>query len=107
MNKQEFINRSNAIEARINELRKEQEALDAEYVNTNQPYQIGQKVKVSYPTSDGGKEFFAYGFVTGYELIYHDVLPVLAKMKVDGTEHKTAHLSLSWWRNPIIEMVND
>ena len=107
MNKQEFIDRSNAIEARINELREAQEVLNAEYVITNQPYQIGQKVKVSYPTRDGGKEFIAYGFVKGYELSYQDVLPVLAKMKADGTEHKVAHLSLEWWRNPIIEMVND
>ena len=80
MNREEYITKREALYKQITDLRDE-------YVRTNSPLAKGTKVKV---TNSFGE--VSYGIVEGYRCDWDDVLPIVAKLKKDGTKHATAHI---------------
>lgn len=80
MNRTEYITKREELQRQLADLRDE-------YVRTNSPLAKGTKVKVT--NSFGG---VSYGIVEGYQCDWDDVLPIVAKLKKDGTKHATAHI---------------
>lgn len=87
MDKKEYV-------AKLNALQKKMADLKFEYIKSNSKIPNGTKVKIHYkhygancPTG-----YDEYGIVLGYEIYMDDVLPIVAKMKKDGTAHPTARL---------------
>jgi predicted nucleic acid-binding Zn finger protein len=80
MNKEEYVTKREA-------LQKELADLKDEYVRTNSTLPNGTKVKV---TNSLGET--SYGIVEGYECFCDDVIPIVAKMKKNGTKYATAHV---------------
>jgi hypothetical protein len=79
------------------ELADKKKALKKEFIDTNQPYPIGTKLKVMY-----GNKTVGIGFVRGYDTMtkaYGEwgVIPILGKVNKDGTMHKTATLFIMHW----------
>ena len=68
--------------AKVTELARQQQELRKEYIATNSPIKSGTKVKVTRP---GVVE---YGILIGYTCEYTDVVPVVMKIKKDGTPAK-------------------
>ena len=78
-------------------LHKQLEDLSAEYIRSNSKFPKGTKVKIhykhcgaNYPTG-----YDEYGIVLGYKMYFDEVIPIVAKMKKDGTAHATARLYVS------------
>ena len=65
-------------------------AIKKEYIESNKPFKIGTKVKVT--TDTRGK--VVYGYVDGYDLsLYSATLtPTIKQCKKDGTPHATKHI---------------
>ena len=80
MNRTEYITKREELQRQLADLRDE-------YVRTNSPLAKGTKVKVT--DSFGG---VSYGILEGYQCEWDDVLPIVAKLKKDGTKHATAHI---------------
>ena len=80
MTKEEYV-------AKATELTKREQELKKEYIASNSPIKLGTKVKVTihYRHLDDDVE---YGILTGYTCKYDEVLPVVAKIKKDGTQSK-------------------
>ena len=102
MHKEEFITKKTELEDKISSLKSELIKLGQEYIDTNQTYPVGTKLKFTFT---GGK--VQYGIVKSYYLSWVDVKPRLAKVKKDGTAHKTAEEYIDWWEKPVVEVVTD
>lgn len=94
-------------ERKRNDLRKQMEDLKEEYLKSNSKIPNGTKVKIhckhygaNYPTG-----YDEYGIVVGYEISFCEVVPIVAKLKKDGTAHATARLYVSSTAN--IEVCQD
>ena len=82
MTREEFLRKDE-------ELIKKREALKAEFVRTNSPLKPGTKVKVTHINT------VEYGFIEGYKFQCDRVVPVIKKMKKDGTPSKLD--MFVWW----------
>ena len=87
MSREEYVTKFNA-------LQKEMADLKFEYIKSNSKIPNGTKVKVHYkhygancPTG-----YDEHGIVLGYKISFDEVIPIVAKMKKDGTPHPTARL---------------
>jgi hypothetical protein len=97
MTKEEYI-------SKLEELENAKVDLRREYIESNKPYPIGSKVKVTYKV---GYEP-VIGIVDSYKISGWDiVIPVLHKVKKDGTKHATAELYIPWWNVKEIEVINN
>jgi hypothetical protein len=109
MDKKEFLEKKNAIEKEIADLCNKNNELCQEYIESNQPFPIGSKVKVTMLENVplGEREEIVYGVVKGYKIsVDNEVRPVLSKVNKDGTAHKTAQAYVQWRRHPIVELVD-
>ena len=79
---------------KLNALQKEMADLKLEYIKSNSKIPNGTKVKIHYNryVSNYPNGYDEYGIVLGHEIYMDDVIPVVAKMKKDGTAHATARL---------------
>lgn len=80
MNRTEYVTKREELQRQLADLKDE-------YVRTNSTLTKGTKVKV---TNSFGE--VSYGIVEGYECFCDDVIPIVAKMKKNGTKHATAHV---------------
>ena len=80
MNRTEYLKKREELQRQLADLKDE-------YVRTNSTLAKGTKVKV---TNSFGE--VSYGIVEGYQCDWDDVLPIVAKLKKDGTKHATAHI---------------
>lgn len=90
MDRKEYLEKSEALYQQI-------EDLNQEYIKSNSKIPNGTKVKIHYkhygancPTG-----YDEYGIVQGYKIYFDEVVPIVAKMKKDGTPHATARLYVS------------
>lgn len=90
MSREEYV-------AKLNALKNEMADLKFEYIKSNSKFPNGTKVKIHYkhygancPTG-----YDEYGIVLGYDISFDEVIPIVAKMKKDGTAHATARLYVS------------
>jgi len=88
MTREEFLKK----DAELIEKRK---ALKAEFVRTNSPLKPGTKVKVIHANA------VEYGFIDGYKFECDRVVPVVKKMKKDGTPSKLN--VFMWWSSKVEE----
>lgn len=95
MSYEEFENKYTELRQAINDLKKE-------YIDSNSPFPVGSKVKVR--TSDGK---VAYGFIREYQMAGYYVLPVIGKIKKDGTMHPTQNVWYQKWGGDKIEIAED
>ena len=94
MNREEYV-------AKLNALKNEMADLKFEYIKSNSKFPNGTKVKIHYkhygancPTG-----YDECGIVLGYDISFDEVIPIVAKMKNDGTAHATARLYVSTTAN--------
>ena len=87
--------------AKFNALKNEMADLKFEYIKSNSKIPNGTKVKIHHkhygancPTG-----YDEYGIVLGYEISFDEVIPIVAKMKKDGTPHATARLYVGYDSN--------
>lgn len=98
MNKSRFLERKNHIQEEIESWKEELRDLEEEYISSNQQLPIGSKVCITTPAHTGMvlstrekvtfPETKRYSYVTGYEIRYDEVVPILMKAKKDGTISK-------------------
>ena len=93
MEKLDFLQRKKQIEYNIYLLKNELSSLKAEYIESNQKFEIGELIKVIIPEIKflnrviEGEVLF--GYVDGFEINYGgQVLPILYKQKQDGSKSK-------------------
>lgn len=86
MTKEEYKKAASVINKQMLELKGDLHALRKAYVESNSTIPAGTKVKVY---SNEGKEK-GVGILLGYEFKFDDIRPIVAKMKKDGTAHKSA-----------------
>ena len=87
MDKKEYLEKSEALYQQI-------EDLNQEYIKSNSKLPNGTKVKVhhKYYGANCPTGYDEYGIVLGYKISFDEVIPIVAKMKKDGTPHSTARL---------------
>ena len=88
MTREEYKKAESVINEQILKLKGDLYALRKAYVESNSTIPAGTKVKVY---SNVGKER-GVGILLGYKFMYDDILPIVAKMKKDGTAHKGARI---------------
>lgn len=98
MNKSRFLERKNHILSEIESWKEELRDVEEEYISSNQKFPIGSKVCITTPAHTGIvlstrenitiPETKRYSYVTGYEIQYNEVVPILMKAKKDGTISK-------------------
>lgn len=103
MTKEEYKKAASVINEQILKLKGDLHALRKAYVESNSTIPAGTKVKVY---SNAGNER-GVGILLGYEFMDDYVHPIVAKMKKDGTAHKSARI-LGWRDDTIkpIEWIN-
>lgn len=99
MTKEEYKKAASVINKQILELKGDLHALRKAYVESNSTIPAGTKVKVY--SKVGYKE--EVGILLGYEFKYDDIRPVVAKIKKDGTAHKSARIFV--WGDDTIEPI--
>ena len=99
MTKEEYKKEASVINKQILELKGILHALRKAYVESNSTIPAGTKVKVY---SNVGKER-AVGILLGYEFMYDNIRPIIAKIKKDGTAHKSARIYV--WYDDTIEPI--
>lgn len=98
MDKSYFETRKAEILSKINSYKKEMRELEDEYISSNQKFPIGSKVYLTIPAHTSrllwGNETKTIpeekklAYVTGYEIVSNEVVPILRKAKKDGTISK-------------------
>lgn len=98
MDKLYFKTRKEEIQSKIDSCKKEMKELENEYIVSNQKFPIGSKVCLTIPAhtvqllwSNETKtipEEKKLAYVTGYEIVSNEVVPILMKAKKDGTISK-------------------
>lgn len=98
MDKSYFKTRKAEIQSKIDSYKKEMKELKDEYISSNQKFPIGSKVCLTIPAHTvrflfGSKtktipEEKKLAYVTGYEIVNNEVVPILMKAKRDGTISK-------------------
>lgn len=112
MDKLYFKTRKEEIQSKIGSCKKEMKELENEYIVSNQKFPIGSKVCLTIPAYElrglginririvPEEKKFAY--VTGYEIVANEVVPILMKAKKDGTISKLREYMS--FRQAIIEL---
>lgn len=102
MEKLHFENRKKEILSKIDFLKAKLKHLETQYIDSNQKFPIGSKVRIT-TTGCIGYELYAlektssppkkkcYAYVAGYEICCGEVIPILMKAKKDGTISKKRH----------------
>lgn len=104
MKKEKFIAEYERISAQISKLENDLRSLKNEYINSNAPFPVGTKIKVSYAATNYEEAYEEYGIVEGWNLDFDDdLVPFLAKVKKDGTAHLTAKVFVCQRRKPTYE----
>lgn len=86
MNKIEFENQIKEKESQIQALRDDIKNIKNEYIEANREFKDGDIVRVYSKVSSQDYEL---GFIDGYEISYgNKVMPIVSKMKKDGTKSK-------------------
>lgn len=81
MTEQEFRNEKQFLKGRIKTFKDSIELLEKEYIETNKPFKIGDRIR--------NTTYGDFGFVNGFELDYNDnIKPIAYKEKKDGTPSK-------------------
>ena len=98
MIKEEFKAKREIINSKIRELNNEMMKLKKEYIKSNENYPIGSKVCLTIPAhtvrilcdskTKTIPEEKKFAYVTGYEIVSNEVVPILMKAKKDGTISK-------------------
>lgn len=98
MDKLYFKTRKEEIQSKIDSCKKEMKELENEYIASNQKFPIGSKVCLTIPAHTvkllwGNEtktipEEKKFAYVTGYEIVSNEVVPILMKAKKDGTISK-------------------
>lgn len=98
MDKSYFKTRKAEIQSEINSWNQEMRDLEDEYISSNKKFPIGSKVCLTIPAHTErlywGKETKTipeekkFAYVTGYEIVSNEVIPILMKAKKDGTISK-------------------
>lgn len=99
MTKEEYKKAASVINEQILKLKGDLHALRKAYVESNSTIPAGTKVKVY---SDVGKER-GVGILLGYKFMYDEDRPIVAKMKKDGTAHKSARIFV--WHSDTIKPI--
>lgn len=98
MDKSYFKTRKAEIQSEIDSWKQKMIRLKKEYISSNQKFPIGSKVCLTIPAYElrglginririvPEEKKFAY--VTGYEIVANEVVPILMKAKKDGTISK-------------------
>mgnify|MGYP005980375839 CR=1 FL=1 len=112
MDKLYFKTRKEEIQSKIDSCKKEMKELENEYIVSNQKFPIGSKVCLTIPAHTErlywGKETKTipeekkFAYVTGYEIVIDEVIPILMKAKKDGTISKLREYMS--FRQAIIEL---
>ena len=112
MDKLYYKTRKIEIQSEIDSWKQEMKDLENDYISSNQKFPIGSKVCITTPESKGWSlstreqstipERKRYAYVTGYEIRYDEVAPVLMKAKKDGTISKMRDYSM--FENATIEL---
>ncbi len=84
MTKETYLDKLNYIQAQINELKKEQDNLDQEYIETNAEFKIGEKIEIISEKNDD-KPRFAFVSEIKIDSWNLNFEYVLLKCKKDGT----------------------
>lgn len=98
MDKLHFRTREGEIQQKIDFLKQELKDLENEYISSNQKFPIGAKVSITTTKQTSGSFFDdtrtlipeskRYAYVSGYEIRYGEIIPILFKAKKDGTISK-------------------
>lgn len=97
MDKSYFKTRKAEIQSEIDSWKQEMRDLEDEYISSNKKFPIGSKVCLTIPAHTelywGNKtktipEEKKFAYVTGYEIVSNEVIPILMKAKKDGTISK-------------------
>lgn len=90
MDKKEYV-------AKLDALKKEMADLKFEYIKSNSKFPNGTKVKIHYKHYGANYTtgYDEYGIVIGYDISFDEVIPIVARVKKDGTAHATARLYVS------------
>lgn len=121
MNREEFTTKYRKNQKTLAEIYKEQRELEEEYLATNQPFPIGTKVKITYPsgkncydhnsvnTNGGSNKCEIFGFIKEYVINFVDlsIEPKVAKINKDGKACAYAEWNIDFTENPIIEVCNN
>lgn len=112
MDKLYFKTRKEEIQSKIDSCKKEMKELENEYIVSNQKFPIGSKVCLTIPAHTErlywGEETKTipeekkFAYVTGYEIVSNEVIPILMKAKKDGTISKLREYMS--FRQAIIEL---
>lgn len=97
MKKQDYISKRDFLRSELIRIRDEMKDLDSEYMNTNLPLKVGQKVKVTIPSHEvnvlysGEKkivpEKVEFGFIRSYSIDYSgNAIYKYSQMKKNGDE---------------------
>ena len=95
MDKSYFKTRKAEIQSEIDSWKQEMRDLEDEYISSNKKFPIGSKVCLTIPAHTvkllwGNEtktipEEKKFAYVTGYEIVSNEVVPILMKAKKDGT----------------------
>lgn len=98
MNKSRFLERKKHILSEIESWKEELRDVEEEYISSNQKFPIGSKVCITTPAYVGWElstrervsfpEQKRYAYITGYEILNNEVVPILMKAKKDGAISK-------------------
>lgn len=105
MDKSYFKTRKAEIQSEIDSWKQKMRDLENEYISSNQKFPIGSKVCVTIPAHtfkvvwNGKKksvpEEKIFAYISGYEVIANNVVPIFMKMKKNGEiSKKREYLSL-------------
>jgi hypothetical protein len=103
MKKEEFIEKRDSIKIAIKEKQGELMELEQDYITSNQEFPVGSKVKLTFPDDNSS----VCGYIRGYEILFDEVRPQIAKINANGTMHKTHNFRVSWWEKPIVELCEE
>jgi hypothetical protein len=98
MDKSYFKTRKAEIQFEIDNWKQKMIRLEKEYISSNQKFPIGSKVCLTIPAhtvrilcdskTKTIPEEKKFAYVTGYEIVSNEVVPILMKAKKDGTISK-------------------
>lgn len=112
MDKLYFKTRKEEIQSKIDSCKKEMKELKKEYISSNQKFPVGSKICLTIPAHEVRDfannririvpEEKKFAYVTGYEIVADEVVPILMKAKKDGTISKLREYMS--FRQAIIEL---
>jgi len=94
MDKKEYLEKREALYQQMEDLKQE-------YIRSNSKFPNGTKVKIHYKHygTNCRTGYDVYGIVIGHEIHFDEVIPIVAKMKKDGTAHAMARIYVSTTAN--------